>query len=92
MYVEKQEAKNKEIPEDKFLTTSHRALMITTVIVIGLSILIGIGFAYIGYTSGNFSEVYTLCKDDVLSQARVGMYHTGEKIIAALESCNGATS
>lgn len=91
MYVKKLEVKKKEIPADKLLTTSHRALMLT-IVVVGLSTLIGVGFAYMGYTSGRFSEAYALCKNDVLSQARMGLYQSANEITAALESCNGATS
>ena len=87
MYVKKLDVK-KEIPADKLLTTSHRALMLTIVVVVGLSTLIGVGFAYMGYTSGHFSEAYALCKNDVLSQARMGVYQSANEITAALESCN----
>ena len=91
MYVKKLEVKKEERPTDKPFTTNHGTLMLT-VVVVGLSILIGVGFAYIGYTSGHFSEAYVLCKNDVLSQVRIGVYQSADEIIAALRSCNGVTS
>ena len=42
-----------------------------------------------GYTSGHFSEAYMLCKNDVLSQVRIGAYQTANEITVALQSCNG---
>jgi hypothetical protein len=89
MYVKKQEVTHEEIPVDKSLMSKHRALMVTVVIVVGLSTLVGVGFAYMGYTSGDFSETYMLCKNDVLSQVRIGAYQSANEITAALESCNG---
>jgi len=91
MYVKKLKVKNEEIPIDKPLTANHRTLMLT-IVVVGLSILIGVGFAYMGYTSGQFSEAYLLCKNDVLSQVRIGVYQSANEITAALRSCNGVTS
>ena len=78
MYVKKPEVK-KEIPTDKPLTTNHRTLMHMILTVVGLSILIGVGFAYTGYTSGHFSEAYVLCKENTLSQVRVGAYQSVER-------------
>ena len=92
MYVKKLEIKKEEIPTDKPLTTNHRTLMHMILTVVGLSILIGVGFAYTGYTSGHFSEAYVLCKNDVLSQVRMGEYQSANEITAALSSCNGITS
>ena len=92
MYVKKLEVKKEEIPTDKPLTTNHRTLMHTIVAVVGLSILIGVGFAYTGYTSGHFSEAYVLCKENTLSQVRVGSYQSVDEITAALKSCVGVTS
>jgi hypothetical protein len=66
--------------------------MSTIAIVVGLSILIGVGFAYTGYTSGYFSEAYVLCKNDMLSQIRLGEYQSVDEITAALGSCDGVTS
>jgi hypothetical protein len=92
MYVKKLEIKKEEILTDKPLTTNHRTLMLTSVVVVGLSILIGVGFAYMGYTSGQFSEAYVLCKNDVLSLVRMGEYQSANEITAVLRSCNGITS
>jgi hypothetical protein len=86
MYVKKLEIKKEEILADKPLKTNHRTLMLTSVVVVGLSILIGVGFAYMGYTSGHFSE------NDVLSQVRMGEYQSANEITAALRSCSGITS
>ena len=86
VYVKKQEV-SQEIPAAKRLIANHWALMLTVVIIVGLSTLVGIGFAYMGYTSGEFSEAYMLCKNDVLSQVRVGAYQSPNEITAALESC-----
>ncbi|HEX7179986.1 MAG TPA: hypothetical protein VF220_09695 [Nitrososphaeraceae archaeon] len=44
-----------------------------------------------GYTSGQFSEAYVLCKENILSQVRVGVYQSVDTITAALESCNEVT-
>jgi len=92
MYVKKLEVKKEEIPTAKPLTTIHKTLMLTIVIVVGLSILIGVGFAYMGYTSGHFSQAYVLCKDDLLSQVRIGVYQSADEITAALRSCDGVNS
>lgn len=92
MYVKKLEVKKEQKPTDKRLTTNHRTLMHMIVVVVGLSILIGVGFAYMGYTSGHFSEAYVLCKNDVLSQVRIGAYQTANEITVALQSCNGVTN
>ena len=86
MYVKKQEV-SQEISAPKRNIANHGALMLTIVIIVGLSTLVGIGFAYMGYTSGEFSEAYLLCKSDVLSQVRVGAYQSPNEITAALESC-----
>jgi hypothetical protein len=88
MYVEL-ETKKKEIPVHKPLTTNHGTLF-TIVIVVGISALIGVGFAYMGYTSGQFSEAYVLCKENILSQVSVGL-QSADTITAALESCDGVT-
>ena len=90
MYVKELETKKKEIPAHKPLTTNHGTL-ITIVIVVGISALIGVGFAYAAYTSGHFSEAYVLCKENILSQVRVGVYQSVDSITAALESCDGET-
>ena len=61
-------------------------LMITIVVIAGSSLLIGIGFAYMGYDSGHFSQAYGLCRDDVLSHQRMGAYHSVDETMEALKS------
>lgn len=90
IYVNALEPKKKEILADKPLTSNHGTLF-TIVIVVGISALIGLGFAYMGYTSGHFSEAYVLCKENTLSQVRVGVYQSADEITAALRSCDGVT-
>jgi hypothetical protein len=92
MYVKRPETKTKEIPVDKPLKSNHRTLMATIGIVVGISLLIGMGFAYMGYTSGHFSTAYSLCKEDVLSHERIGAYQSVDEITAALGSCDRVTS
>jgi hypothetical protein len=87
IYVKKLEVKKEEIPRER-----QRTLILTIAVVVGLSILIGVGFAYTGYTSGHFSEAYMLCKNDVLSQVRIGVYQSVDEITAVLGSCDGVTS
>jgi hypothetical protein len=87
IYVKKPEVKNEEIPAG-----SHRTLVLTIAIIVGLSILIGVGFAYMGYSSGHFSQAYGLCKNDMLSQVRMGEFQSVDEITTALESCDGVTS
>lgn len=65
--------------------------ILTIVVIVGISSLIGIGFAYMGYTSGHFSDAYVLCKENTLSQVRVGMYQSADEITTALKSCDGVT-
>ncbi len=88
LYVKALEPKKKEVRTDK---PNHRMLMLTIVVIVGISSLIGIGFAYMGYTSGHFSEAYVLCKENTLSQVRVGVYQSVDEITAALRSCGGVT-
>ena len=45
---------------------------------------------YIGYTSGHYSHVYVLCKDDVLWDVRTGVYQSVGEITSALKTCDGA--
>ena len=87
MYVKKQEVRRKEIPLENYRTS-----ILTVAVIVGLSILIGVGFAYTGYTSGHFSEAYVLCKNDVLSQVSIGAYQSVDEITVALGSCDGVTS
>jgi len=88
LYVNTLEPKKKEVRTDR---PNHRFLILTIVVVVGISSFIGIGFAYLGYTSGHFSEAYVLCKENTLSQVRIGAYQSADEITAALRSCNGVT-
>jgi hypothetical protein len=88
LYVKELEPKKKEVRTDK---PNHRMLILTIVVVVGISSLIGIGFAYGDYTSGHFSEAYTICKDNVLLQERMGAYPSVDEITAALRFCDGVT-
>ena len=90
VYVKKPETmeKKKGVPVKKPITTNH-GLLFTIVAVVGISLLIGVGFAYMGYTSGHFSSAYVLCKEDILSQVRVGVYQSADEITAVLASCDG---
>ena len=72
----------------KSSTTHYNPLMITVVIILASSSLIGIGFAYMGYDSGHFSQTYGLCRDDVLSHQRMGAYHSVDETTEALKSCD----
>ncbi|MFZ0345917.1 MAG: hypothetical protein WAL24_12235 [Nitrososphaeraceae archaeon] len=93
MYVKAPAPKSEEeVVVTKPLTTHHNTLMITIAIIVGSSFLIGIGFAYMGYSSGHYSNEYGLCKDDILSQVRTGMYPSVDETMAALKSCDGVTS
>ena len=92
MYIEAPELKKKKVLFAKPSTTGHRTLMFTIVIIIASSLLVAVGFAYMGYSSGHYSQAYSLCKDDILSHERMGAYNSVDKIIAALKSCDGVTS
>ena len=92
MYVKAPAPKSEEVVVTKPLTTHHNTLMITIAIIVGSSLLIGIGFAYMGYSSGHFSNEYGLCKDDILSHERMGAYQSVDETMAALKSCDGVTS
>jgi hypothetical protein len=92
MYIEAPELKKKKVLLAKPSTTGHRTLMFTIVIIIASSLLVAVGFAYMGYSSGHYSQAYSLCKDDILSHERMGAYNSVDKIIAALKSCDGVAS
>ena len=92
MYAKAPAPEGKEEVVTKPLTTHHNSLMITIVIILASSSLIGIGFAYTGYDSGHYSQAYGLCRDDVLSHQRMGAYHSVDETMAALKSCDGVTS
>jgi hypothetical protein len=63
--------------------------LFTIVAAVGVSLLIAIGVAYMGYTSGHFSTAYGLCKDNILSHERMGAYQSVDEITAAIRSCDG---
>jgi hypothetical protein len=92
MYATAPASKGKEEIVTKSSTTHYNPLMITIVIILASSSLIGIGFAYMGYDSGHFSQAYGLCKDDVLSHQRMGAYHSVDETMAALKSCDVVAS
>jgi hypothetical protein len=92
MYVKEPASKSVEMVVTKPLTIHHNTLMITIVVILASSLLIGIGFAFMGYASGHYSQAYGLCKDDVLSHERMGAYHSVDETMAALKSCDGVTS
>ena len=92
MYTMASTSKSEEEIVTKSLTTHYNPLMVTIVIILASSSLIGIGFAYMGYESGHYSQAYGLCKDDVLSQQRTGAYQSVDETMAALKSCDGAAS
>jgi hypothetical protein len=92
MYVKVPSPKSEEEVVTKPLPTHHNTLMITIAIIVASSLLIGIGFTYMGYSSGHYSNEYGLCKDDVLSQVRMGMYPSADETMAALKSCDGVIS
>jgi hypothetical protein len=94
MYVKAPAPKSVEevVVVTKPLTTHHNTLMITIAIIVASSLLIGIGFAYMGYSSGHYSIEYGLCKDNVLSHERIGAYQSVDETMAALKSCDGVTS
>jgi hypothetical protein len=92
MYVEAPELKKKEVLLAKPSTTGHGTLMFMIVVIVASSLLIAVGFAYVGYSSGHYSQAYSLCKDDILSQERMGAYNSVDEIMAALKSCEGVAS
>ena len=92
MYVKALAPKSKEEVVTKSLMTHHSTLMITIVIILTCSLLIGIGFAYMGYSSGQYSKAYLFCKDGITAQARMGTYPSVDETMAALKSCDGAAS
>jgi hypothetical protein len=92
MYVGAPAPKSEDEVVTKPLTTHHNTLMITIVVIVASSLLIGIGFAYMGYSSGHYSTTYVLCKDDVLAHERTGTYSSVDETMAALKSCDGVTA
>jgi hypothetical protein len=92
MYAKEPAPKSVEAVVIKPLKTHHNTLMSTIVVIVASSLLIGIGFAYMGYDSGHYSQAYGLCRDDVLSDERTGAYHSVDETIAALKSCDVVAS
>ena len=78
----------KELPLAKTSSASHGTLIFTIVGIIAFSLLVTVGFAYMGYISGHYSHSYALCKDDVLSKERMGVYDSVDGIMTALKSCD----
>ena len=92
MYATAPASKSEEEIVTKSPTIHYNPLMITIVIILASSSLIGIGFAYMGYDSGHFSQAYGLCRDDVLSLQRMGAYHSVDETMTALKSCDVVAS
>lgn len=92
IFVNVPESKKKGIQTDRPFLSNHLMLMYTIVIVVTASSVIGFGFAYMGYTSGHYSEAYGLCKANVLAYERVGAYPSVDEVTAALKSCEGVTT
>ena len=87
MYATAPTSKRVDVVVTKSSTNHYNQLMITIVVILASSSLIGIGFAYMGYESGHYSQAYGICKDDVLSHQRMGAYHSVDETMAALKSC-----
>jgi hypothetical protein len=87
MYVNAPAPESNEVISKSF-PTHYNTLMITIVVIAASSLLIGIGFAYMGYDSGHYSQAYGLCRDDVLSDERIGAYQSVDETMAALKSCD----
>jgi hypothetical protein len=92
MYVKVPSPKSEQEVVTKPLPSHHNTLMITISFIVASSLLIGIGFAYMGYSSGHYSNEYGLCKDDILSHERMGAYQSVDETMAALKFCDGVTS
>jgi hypothetical protein len=89
MYAKGPALGSEEAVVTKPLTIHHNTLMITIAVILVTSLLIGIGFAYMGYVTGHYSMAYAICNDDVLSHERMGAYHSVDETMAALKSCDG---
>ena len=87
MYATAPTSKSVDVVVTKSSTNHYNQLMIKIVVILASSSLIGIGFAYMGYESGHYSQAYGICKDDVLSHQRMGAYHSVDETMAALKSC-----
>ena len=80
----------KEKVASKPMKSGDGGLVLTIVTITTISFLIAVGFAYMGYTSGHYSQAYVLCKDDVLGDVRTGVYQSVGEITSALKTCDGA--
>ena len=67
----------------KPLSTTHSGLLITSVVIVAISLFISFGFVYLGYSSGDYSTEYQLCKDSVLADVRTRTYESVNEIIAS---------
>jgi hypothetical protein len=85
IYSEALEQKRKV--QSKPLLTSHSGLMIIAVVIVAISLFIAFGFVYLGYSSGDYSTEYQLCKDGILADVRTGTYQSVNEIMAALKAC-----
>ena len=73
--------------QSKSLSTRHSGLLITAVVIVAISLFIAFGFVYLGYSSGNYSTEYQLCKDSILADVRTGTYESVNEIMATLKTC-----
>ena len=60
----------------KPLSTRHSGLLITAVVIVAISLFIAFGFVYLGYSPGDYSTEYQLCKDSILADVRTGTYES----------------
>ena len=79
----------KEKVASKPMKSGDGGLVLTIVTITTISFLIAVGFAYMGYTSGHYSQAYVLCKDNVLAEVRTGAYQSLDEITSALKTCEG---
>jgi hypothetical protein len=56
-------------------------------VIVAISLFIAFGFIYLGYSSGDYSTGYQLCKDSILADVRTGTYESVDGIMAALKTC-----
>ena len=85
IYSEGQEQK-REV-SSKPLSTTHSGLLITIVVIVAISLFIAFGFAYLGYSSGDYSTEYQLCRGSILADVRTGTYQSVNEIMVALKAC-----
>jgi hypothetical protein len=58
-----------------------------TAVVVWQFLFIAFGFIYLGYSLGDYSTGYQLCKDSILADVRTGTYEFVDGIMAALKTC-----